>query len=110
MGSRSTFVLCTALLLISAFCVIRDLTERKKSIPKARYGKTNPADHRWGSSGRNVSNHGHFVLHAYKTFINWAPPRGCYFPPTVQPTLIARRLKSGMAKTVPAVPAAPALV
>jgi len=55
MGSRSTFVLCTALLLISAFCVIRDITERKKSIPKARYGKTNPADYRWGSSAqRNV--------------------------------------------------------
>jgi len=45
-GSRSTVVLCTAMSLTSAFHVIRDITERKKSIPKARYGttKTNPAD------------------------------------------------------------------
>ena len=39
MDSRSTFVPCTALSLTSAFHVIRDITERKKSILKARYGK-----------------------------------------------------------------------
>jgi len=44
MGSCSTVVLCTALSLTSAFHVIRDITEQKKSTPKARYGKTNPAD------------------------------------------------------------------
>jgi len=44
MGSRSTVVLCTALSLTSAFHVIRDITEQKKSTSKARYGKMNPAD------------------------------------------------------------------
>ena len=44
MGSHSTIVLCTALSLTSAFHVIRDITEQKKSTPMARYGKTNPAD------------------------------------------------------------------
>ena len=39
-----TVVLCTALSLTSAFHVIRDITEQKKSTPKARYGKSNPAD------------------------------------------------------------------
>jgi len=41
MGSRSTVVFCTALSLTSAS---HDITERKKSTPKARYGKTNRAD------------------------------------------------------------------
>jgi len=44
MGSRSTVVLCTELSLTSAFHVIHDTTEQKKSTPKARYGKTNLAD------------------------------------------------------------------
>jgi len=44
MGSPSTVVLCTALSLTSAFRVIRDISEQKKSTPKVRYGKTNPAD------------------------------------------------------------------
>ena len=37
MGSRSTVVLCTALSLTSAFHVIRDIIEQKKSILKARF-------------------------------------------------------------------------
>jgi len=39
MGSRSTIMLCTALSLTSAFHVIRDITDRKKSILKVHYGK-----------------------------------------------------------------------
>jgi len=39
MVSHSTVMLCTALSLTSAFHVIHDITEQKKSIPKARYGK-----------------------------------------------------------------------
>jgi len=53
---------------------------------------------------------GLFELHACTTFINWAPPRGCHPPRLYSPPLLTVRwLKSGTAKTVPAVPAAPAL-
>ena len=98
MGSRSTVVLCTALSLTSAFHVIRDITERKKSTPKARYGKTNPADSWWGSSRTTkheqlaVSNCMHvYALHSHQlSATTWRP-------------------KTGTAKTVPAIPAVPAL-
>ena len=114
MGSHSTVVLCTALLLTCAFRVIRDITERKKSILKARYGKQirqtavrsrrNFWDNETWAAGR-------FKLHACTTFtsvechhVRATPPR--LYSPRL---LIVRPLKSDTAKTVPAVPAAPAL-
>ena len=111
MGSRSTVVLCTALSLTPAFHVICDITVGKKSIPKARYGKTNPADNWWGVGGigssRTMLNEtwaaGRFELHACTT--RHSPP-DCIASPCL---LIVRRPKNGTAKTVPAVPAARAL-
>jgi len=84
MGSCSTVVLCTTLSLTSAFHVIRDITERKKSTPKARCGKTNQADRWWGSSRTTkreqlaVSNCMH-VLHSHQlSATTWVPlPPDC---------------------------------
>jgi len=87
LGCCSTVVLCTAMSLTSAFRVIRDITERKKSIPKARYGKTNPADSWWGVGEGSrttkreqltVSNCMH-VLHSHQlSATTWVPlPPDC---------------------------------
>jgi len=111
----STVVLCTTLSLTSACHVIHDITERKKSIPKAHYGKTNPADGGEESEEvpgqRNVSSCDLFELHACATFtsierhhVGATPPR--LYSPRL---LIVRCLKSGTAKTIPAIPAVPAL-
>ena len=84
MGSHSTVVLCTALSLTSAFHVICDITEQKKSTPKARYGKMNLAESWWGSSRTTkreqltVSNCMH-VLHSHQLNATmWVPlPPNC---------------------------------
>ena len=115
MGSRSTVILCTALSLISAFRVIRHITKRKKSIPKVCHGKSQlltfccpgtSSDSSPAVCRIRFSNCMHALHSSIKCHHVGATPPRLYSPRL----LIARRLKSGTAKTVPTVPTAPALL